>query len=123
MKQISAKSLTYFIIALTMVGIVWNLIDHEQPIQDSQYGILGIWALGYVTSYLRLPRLSMYVIYFVLFMVIERQIGGYRDWTSWIIFAVVAVFMTWVTDLIRTTYASRYDKPKKKDHKNETLNK
>ncbi len=76
MKQISAKNLTYFIIALTMVGIVWNLIDHEQPIQDSQYGILGIWALGYVTSYLRLPRLSMYVIYFVCLWLLKDRLAA-----------------------------------------------
>ncbi|MEE8823512.1 hypothetical protein LASUN_15380 [Lentilactobacillus sunkii] len=121
MKKITPKNMTYFFLIYLGVAIIWNLFDHEAPIQDSQYTMIGVWGLGYVTSYLKMPDISFYAIYFVLWMVIERQIGGYYDWTSWIIFALVAVLMTWITNLIRITYASRYNKPKKKDEKNESL--
>ncbi|MCW4397477.1 hypothetical protein [Lentilactobacillus parabuchneri] len=116
MKVVSPKYLTYFLIIFVGLGIILNLVEHEPAIQDTQYGMLGIYGLAYVTSYLRMPRLNFYVIYFVLWMVVMRQTGGYYDWTSWIVFAFVAAFMTWVTDLIRTSYASRYDQPKKHKH-------
>lgn len=120
MKKVSPKFWTYFLIIYVGVGIIVNLLHHQAAIQDTQYGMLGIFALAYVTSYLRMPRLNFYVIYFVLWMVILRQIGGYRDWTSWIIFAFMSAVMAWVTDWIRSGYAQRYDQPKKKNQKKQS---
>ncbi|GHP15240.1 hypothetical protein YK48G_26650 [Lentilactobacillus fungorum] len=93
------------VLAAILIPLVHNFITHRPILNQFPYGLLGIIALAYVSSFINLKPGYFYTGYFILYLFVFRLVGGYYNWTSWILLTLVATLVSWVTNLLRRAFS------------------
>lgn len=96
---------------IVFVGIN-NLIHHRGILTNFPWEVLLIFLLALIQVLTDLSRRAVYGIDIVVYFVFMLITGGYYNWTSLIVFAVMAVFMSAITYFVGTQF--RYGEVLKK---------
>lgn len=84
--------------------MVQNFFRHQALLTNYPWEVLLIFSLSLILVTTNLNRRVVMGIYFVVFFIFMLLTGGYYNWTSLIIFAGMAVFMTVITYFIGSQF-------------------
>lgn len=88
---------------IIFVGIN-NLIHQRMIFSDFPWEVLLIFLLALIQVLTDLGKRTTYGIYFVVYFIFMLLTGGYYNWTSLIIFVLMAVFMSIITHFVGTQF-------------------
>lgn len=106
-KQLLKRTLIV-IIAVILGTLGLNYLTHQSLFNSFPWGFIIIVILFWM---MRIPRINKEILavsYFIGYMIYFYFFGGYTDWTSWIIFTVLALFITLMIYLPNAEWYRRY---------------
>jgi len=97
MKNKVVRNFLIFIVFWLAIMMGMNTM-HKQPLfYNFPWEVLLIFLLALIQIVTDYQRKIVWSIYFVVFFIYMLLVGGYTNWTSLIIFAIMSVFMTAIT--------------------------
>jgi hypothetical protein len=88
----------------SLIVVGQNFFSHHALLTNYPWEVLLIFLLSMILVTTNLSKRVVIGIYFVVFFIFMLLTGGYYNWTSLIIFAGMAVFMTAITYFIGTQF-------------------
>lgn len=113
MKNRVIKNFVYFLLFWTIIVIGLNWLQGRVLWANLPWEVYLIFLLSLIQLVTNLSKKVIMIIYFIIFfiyMMINSGYFGYTNWTSLIIFAVMAMFFTAITFFIGSQF-------KKGDHR------
>lgn len=104
MKNKVIKNFIVFIIFWLLIVLGLNLHNHQPLFYNFPWEILLIFALSLIQVVSNLSKRAIWGIYFVVFYIYMLLVGGYYNWSSLVIFAISAIFMSAVTYFIGSQF-------------------
>lgn len=112
MKNKVIRNFLIFIGIWIVITSVINLSQHRGIFSNFPWEILLIFLLALIQVVSELGKRIVYGIYFVVYFIFMLLTGGYYNWTSLIIFGLMAIFMSAITYFVGTQF--RYGEVLKK---------
>lgn len=104
MKNRVIKNFLMFIGFWLLFTIGMNFFKHRALLANFPWEVLLIFLLSLIPLVSKISRGKMYLVNFVIFFVYMLINGGYYNWTSLIIFAMMAGFLSVVTAFISNQF-------------------
>lgn len=100
MKNKVIRNFLIFVIFWLLITLGMNVMNQRPLFQSFPWEVLLIFLLSLIQVVTNYQRKVIWSIYFVIFFIFMLLTGGYYNWTSLIIFALMSVFMSAITYFI-----------------------
>jgi len=94
------RNFLIFVFFWILIIMGQNIFQHKAIFSNFPWEILLIFLLSLILVVTNLSQRAAFGIYFVVFFIFMLLTGGYYNWTSLIIFALMSVFMSVITYFI-----------------------
>lgn len=100
MKNRVIRTFTSFMFFWLVITLVLNIINKQPLFLNFPWEVLLLFLLALIPIVSKLKKPVIFSIDFVCFFIYMLITGGYYDWTSLIIFALMSAIMTVITSFI-----------------------
>lgn len=104
MKNRVIKNFLIFVGFWLLFTVGLNFFHHRALLTNFPWEVLLIFLLSLIPLVSKISRGKIYLVDFVVFFVYMLIHGGYYNWTSLIVFAVMAAFLSVVTAFISNQF-------------------
>lgn len=104
MKNRVIKNFLVFVGFWLLITIGMNFFNHRALLTNFPWEVLLIFLLALIPLVSALSRRIYILIDFVVFFIFMMITGGYYNWTSLIVFAIMSAFMTVITIFISNQF-------------------